>query len=193
MPSITPLAVVCFLIVLAVAVAFIFRANTGKDAFYRGLSVISLLMLATPYQLPQTLPQGAPGVRVGMLRGVDVSAGVPGPGVNVMPANLAQVSGLVFTPVHVRLETSDHRPVSNVAAILIDPSTSQILGSLRREGDEFTFFTRPGAYLLRVEAPGYLIVTYNLRVEKAQRNFVRIALEATWVPIFLQRLPLVSF
>src|SRR5437588_1920285 len=193
MPRITPLVVVCFLVVLAVAVAFIFKANTGKDAFYRGLSVISLLMLATPYQLPQTLPQGAPGVRVGMLRGVDVSAGVPGPGVNVMPANLAQVSGLVFTPVHVRLETSDHRPVSNVTAILIDPSTSQILGSLRREGDESTFFTRPGAYLLRVEAPGYLIVTYNLRVENAHRNFARIALEATWVPIFLQRLPLGSF
>jgi hypothetical protein len=83
--------------------------------------------------------------------------------------------------------------VSNVTAILIDPSTSQVLGSLRREEDEFTFFTRPGAYLFRIEAPGYLIVTYNLHVEKEQRNFIRITLEATWVPIFLQRLPLVSF
>lgn len=193
MPRITPLAVVCFLIVLAVAIAFIFKANTGKEAFYRGLSVISLLMLATPYQLPQTLPQGAPGVRVGMVRGVDVAAGVPGPGVNGLPASLAQVSGSVFTPVHVRLETSDHRPVSNITAILIDPSTSRVLGSLRREEDEFTFFTRPGAYLLRIEAPGYFIVTYTLRVEKEQRNFIRITLQATWLPIFLQRLPLVSF
>src|SRR6266513_3134858 len=87
MPRITPLAVVCFLIVLAVAVAFIFKANSGQDAFYLGLSVISLLMLATPYQLHQTLPQGAPGVRVGTVRGLDVAAGVPGPGVDVAPAN----------------------------------------------------------------------------------------------------------
>jgi len=193
MPRITPLVVVCFLVVLAVAVAFIFKANTGKDAFYRGLSVISLLMLAMPYQLPQTLPQGAPGVRVSMGRGVEIAAEVPRPSVDGMPANLAQVSGSVFTPVHVRLGTSDRRPVSNVTAILIDPSTSQVLGSLRREEDEFTFFTRPGMYLLRIEAPGYLIVTYNLRVEKEQRNVIRIALEATWLPIFLQRLPLVSF
>ena len=34
---------------------------------------------------------------------------------------------------------------------------------MRREEDEFTFFTRPGAYLLRIEAPGYVIVTYNLK------------------------------
>lgn len=191
-PGVTPLGAVILILVLAIIIAFIFAKENDKleHAFFRGLSVLSLVMLITPIQQAPTLPQSAPGRTVGgSVLGTGIAASMWTPGRAAIGANFAQAAPEgALVPVHVRLETSDRRPVSQVTAILVDSSTSKVVGNLRRDAGEFTFFTRAGDYLLRVEVPGYGIVTQNIRVVTGQRNLIQIRLNTTWLPLVFQRL-----
>ena len=182
----TPFAGMCLLLAISVIIAFIFKADTAQRAFVRGLAIVSLIMLGTPYNPPHTLLQMPPGrLATG---GTAVETLPPGPDVSASLTGFAQSSPAPpLLPVHVQLITSNHRPVSDLTVTLFNPSTLKAIGSLRSATEEFTFFTGAGDYLFRVVAPGYSIVTYPLHVQSGQRNLVKIILQATWVPIAIQR------
>jgi hypothetical protein len=184
----TPFAGMCLLLAISVIIAFIFKADTAQRAFVRGLAIVSLIMLGTPYNPPHTLLQAPPG-RLGT-GGTAFEDIPPGSSLSASPRGFAQSQSSPappLLPVHVQLNTNNRRPVSELTITLYDISTLKAIGSLSVATEEFTFFTSAGDYLLRVVAPGYSIVTNTLHVQSGQRNLVKITLHATWVPIAIQR------
>jgi hypothetical protein len=182
----TPFAGMCLLLAISVIIAFIFKADTAQRAFVRGLAIVSLIMLGTPYNPPHTLLQAPPGrLATG---GTAFEAIPPGSYFSASSRGFAQSSPAPpLLPVHVQLDTNNRRPVSDLTITLYDPSTLKAIGSLKSATEEFTFFTNAGDYLLRVVVPGYSIVTDKLHVQSGRRNLVKITLHATWVPIAIQR------
>src|SRR5207302_7483728 len=56
----TPLAGMCLFLAISVIIAFIFKVDTAQRAFVRGLAIVSLIMLGTPYNSTLTLHQIPP-------------------------------------------------------------------------------------------------------------------------------------
>src|SRR5438105_12498797 len=104
----TPLAGMCLFLGISVIIAFIFKVDTAQRAFVRGLAIVSLIMLGTPYNPPHTLLQMPPGRLAG---GTAVETLPPDPDVSASLTGFAQSSPAPpLLPVHVQLITRNHRP-----------------------------------------------------------------------------------
>lgn len=174
----SPLLAALLLVVLGIAMCFIFGADTNKNAFYVGASVLSAIMIATPYHTPGTLR-------------TDPGRGAAGPAVHggwwdpaVAYAQPRATSALV--QVSVTLRPADNKPISNVALTLRD-SAQRIVGRSVLSGDRITFYEAPGDYTLSVVADGYQIETRRL-VLTGRPLSVAVALRPTWLPTFVQRI-----
>ncbi len=183
-----PVLVMSILIGLAVALCFIFGAESNKRAFYIGASIPSILMTLVPYELPKSLPP-APVPATGL---------VPAPGPQhgtllgpwkVFAQSEQPEAARARVEVHVR--TQDNRPIDETVFTLIDQRTQKIFGRSKVRGGDFAFYvpTRPiGSYLLRVEVVGYQTMQLFFQVLPNHNKSISISLESSSLPLQIQRL-----
>lgn len=179
MLSIPPLIVALLLVGFAVGLCFVFSVDSSKNAFYRGASILTVLMTLVPYKVPLSIPttpeQPQPPAQSSFLDDFFVPA---------VYAQSPVVPQAKFR-VDVRLTTSDGKRVPSAIYTLIDATTGATIARSNVQGNEFAFYVTGRDYLLRVEAPNYSIAQRPLKVKSSQSLI--IPLTVTWMPLAIQR------
>lgn len=169
--SIPQCTVVLFLVLLAVALVFIFEAKTKIKAFLIGASILSLIMTFVPYEAARSLigRSNAPIFRPVVF--------------------FAQAEEPELFRVDILLKTKDARPISELIATLRSLETGKVIARSKFEDANFFFHQSQGHYVLVVEVPGYRIAGIILIiVPEIEAEPYIIELEPTWVPLPIQRL-----
>lgn len=163
------------LMILAVIGCWVYQPPTKVDAFARGLSVLSLLSLASPATGPQSLSgkdAASPGGPGGSLLGIEEAfADAP----------------VAYGSMTLRFVAEDGRaPVAREVVTLRAASTAQLLGRERLMTDSVRIERPLGRYLVEIEAPGFQRVQAALEI--GSRPACRtISLRRSAVPIAVQR------
>jgi len=177
-----PVVVVVMLIALAVALSFIFSADSNKKAFYIGASILAIMMTAVPYNTPPSL-SAVPTAK---------SAAAP---VSLGWWNRLMIPGQVYAqsapanarsyPVDVHLQTENGKAVSSATFTVIDANSGEVLGRSTVNSGDYTFYAPSRRCTLRVQVDGYAIVDRQL--SPASRA-MSIQLTASAVPTAIQRI-----
>lgn len=177
MLSMPPFVVAILLVGFAVGLCFVFSVDSSKSAFYRGGSILTVLMTLVPYKVPLSIPTSPeqPPVQSSLLENYFVPA---------VFAQTPAVPGSKFK-IEVRLTTSDGKKVPSAIYTLIDPTTGATIARSNVQGNDFSFYVVGRNYNLRVEAPGYSIAERQLSVKSSQS--LTISLTPTWMPLAIQR------
>jgi len=179
MLSISPLIVAALLVGFSVALCFVFSVDSSKSAFYRGASILTVLMTLVPYKVPLSIPttpeQAQPPVQSSVIDNL------------LVPVVYAQTPAGAQAKfrIDVRLSTSNGKKVASAIYTLVDPTTGATIARSNVQGNEFSFYVTGRDYLLRVEAPNYSIAQRPLNVKSSQT--ITIPLTATWMPLAIQR------
>jgi hypothetical protein len=175
-----PALVAVVLIVLAVALSFIFNADSNKKAFYIGASILAIMMTAVPYNAPPSLSATPTAKTVA----APVSLGwwdrlmLPG-------QVYAQNAPAGSYAVDVHLQTDNGKTVSRATFTLLDSNSGEVLARSRVQSGNFTFYAPNRPCTLRVQVDGYAIAERPL---PGASKSVTIQLTASGVPLALQRL-----
>ena len=175
-----PAVVAVVLIALAVALSFIFSADSNRKAFYIGASILAIMMTAVPYNAPPSL-SATPTAKT---LAAPVSLGwwdrlvIPG-------QVYAQNASAGSYAVDVHLQTDNGKTVRSATFTLVDSNSGEVLGRSRVQSGNFTFYAPDRPCILRVQVDGYAIVERPLQ---AASKSVTIQLTASGVPLALQRL-----
>jgi hypothetical protein len=177
-----PAVVVVALIVLAVALSFIFSAESNKKAFYIGASILAIMMTAVPYNAPPSL-SATPTAK---------SAAEP---VTFRWWNRLMIPGQVYAQsapasnksysVDVHLQTDNGKAVSSATFTVIDANSGEVLGRSKVQSGDFTFYAPNRPCTLRVQVDGYAIVERQL---SSASRALTIQLTASGVPVAIQRI-----
>lgn len=177
-----PAVVVLALIVLAVALSFIFSAESNKKAFYIGASILAIMMTAVPYNAPPSLsatPTAKSTAEPVSSRWWDRLM-IPGEVyAQSAPANNKSYS------VDVHLQTDNGKAVSSATFTVIDANSGEVLGRSKVQSGDFTFYAPNRPCTLRVQVDGYAIVERQL--SPASRA-ITIQLAPSGVPVAIQRI-----
>jgi hypothetical protein len=177
-----PAVVVLALIVLAVALSFIFSAESNKKAFYIGASILAIMMTAVPYNAPPSLSatptekSAAEPVRFRWWDRLMISGQVYAQSV---PANNKSYS------VDIHLQTDNRKAVSSATFTVVDANSGEVLGRSKVQSGDFTFYAPNRPCVLRVQVDGYAIVERQL---SSASRAMTIQLSASPVPTALQRI-----
>ncbi|HMK29182.1 MAG TPA: hypothetical protein VK473_05800 [Terriglobales bacterium] len=177
-----PIIVVGLLVGFAIALCFIFAADTNVKAFYSGASVLSIIMAMVPFKAPPNLdtsPTQPPTLSPAPVGWLEQHLALP-----VVYAQ-APARALPQFKVDVHLSTQDRKPVSDAVYTLLDPATGEVIARSRTQGSDYTFYVTSRDYLLRVEVTGYTIAERRLSPRSPQS--LTITLSPTKVPLALQR------
>ncbi|MBZ5663161.1 MAG: hypothetical protein LAO30_01020 [Acidobacteriia bacterium] len=174
------------LIVLSVALSFIFSADSNKKSFYVGASILAIMMTSVPYD-------AKPGLNTGsVLHPTPDAVGATNElgwwGRFLIPSRVFAQNAAPSSqgsPVTVQLETTDKKPVSMATFTLVDPSNGQVVARSRVQGSKFTFYVTNPQYLLRVQVDGYAIAEHSLNPPPPS---LTISLTPSSVPLSIQRL-----
>jgi len=177
-----PAVVAVVLIALAVALSFIFNADSNKKAFYVGASILAIMMTAVPYNPPPSLSTSptAKGVESPVHLGWWDRLMIPGE----VYAQAAPTTNTSY-PVDVHLQTDDGKAVSSATFTLIDAASGQVLGRSRVQSGNFTFYAPNRPCTLRVGVEGYGIAERQLNPTV---RTLTISLTSSNVPLPLQRM-----
>lgn len=177
-----PALVAVVLIGLAVALSFIFSADSNKKAFYIGASILAIMMTAVPYNAPPSLStspsakSAAAPATLGWWDGIMIPAQVHAQNPSATSASF---------PVTVHLETNNGKAISVAVFSMVDANSGEILGRSKVLSGNFTFYAPNRPCNLRVHVDGYGIVERPL---SAASREMTIQLTASGVPVVLQRL-----
>jgi hypothetical protein len=177
-----PVIVALVLISLAVALSFIFSADSNKQAFYVGASILAIMMTAVPYNAPPSLSttpmakSALAPVSLGWWDQLIIPGQVYAQGT---PGNNASY------PVDVHLQTDNGKAVSMAVYTVIDAKSGEILGRSRVQSANFTFYAPNCSCTLRVQVEGYVIVERPL---SPALRAMTIQLTASGIPLSLQRI-----
>lgn len=175
-----PAVVGLLLIVFAVALSFIFSADSNKKAFYIGASILAIMMTAVPYNAPPSL-SATPTARA-----LDAPVSLGWWDRLMIPGQIyAQNASAGSYAVDVHLQTDDGKTVSRATFTLVDSHSGEILGRSRVQSGNFTFYPPNRPCTLRVQVDGYAIVDRPLT---AASKSITIQLTASGVPLAFQRL-----
>jgi hypothetical protein len=177
-----PAVVVLALIMLAVALSFIFSAESNKKAFYIGASILAIMMTAVPYNAPPSLsttPSAKSAAAPVSFRWWDRLM-IPGQ----VYAQSASANSKSYS-VDVHLQTDNGRTVSSATFTLIDANSGEVLGRSTVQSGDFTFYVPNRPCTLRVQVDGYTIVDRPLN---SSLRGMTIQLTASRVPPALQRI-----
>jgi len=177
-----PLIVAFLLISIGVGLCFVFPEKSTRKTFFRGASVLTMVMTMTPYEvhpgIPQSPEQPQPQAEIRHLDSLFV------------PEVFAQVRNSVEAPRTVRLDVHLAPPrgktVSRATYTLLNPETGEILAQSTLSGTDASFYVTRRDYLLRVEVPGCRIVAVKPQLQ-AENSKLTIPLQATWMPVPFQR------
>jgi hypothetical protein len=172
-----PLIVVLLLVAFSVGLCFVFAVDSTKSAFYRGASILAVLMTLVPYKVPPSIPTSPDEATSGSSRIDEV----------IVPAVFAQTREEPAQKyrIDVHLTTPGGKKVSSAIYTLIDPATKGVIARSNIHGNDFSFYVTGQNYVLRVEMPGYRITERQLSVHSPQS--LTIALSPTSIPLSLQR------
>ena len=173
-----PLGVMAMLIVIGIGLCFVFpEPSTGK-AFFRGASVLTMVMTATPYEAPPNIPRAAdePQPTVSVLH-ID-SLLVP----VVLAAGPSQETQFRLD---IHLVAQDGKKISGAIYSLTDPTTGAVLARSRIAGSDASFYLAKRDYALRVEVTNYKIATVPVQLQHAQS--LTVPLQPSWMPLAFQR------
>jgi hypothetical protein len=177
-----PAVVVLALIVLSVALSFIFSAESNKKAFYIGASILAIMMTAVPYNAPPSLSatptekSAAEPVRFRWWDRLMIPGQVYAQSV---PANNKSYS------VDIHLQTDNRKAVSSATFTVVDANSGEVLGRSKVQSGDFTFYAPNRPCVLRVQVDGYAIVERQL---SSASRAMTIQLSASPVPTALQRI-----
>ncbi len=177
-----PAVVAIVLIILSIALSFIFSAQSNKNAFYVGASILAIMMTAVPYSPPPSLSTSPTanrtdaGQRVGLLDRLMIPPQVHAQSGSSNPRSY---------PVEVHLQTDDKKPVTSAIFSLIDADSGQVLGRSRVQSGDFTFYAQNRPSTLRVLVDGYAIAERPLNTSV---RTLTIQLTSSNVPLALQRI-----
>lgn len=193
---------VLFLLVgIAIAICFIYDPQTKIKAFFVGASILSLIMTFVPYRLAPSLLTNPPHETVlksptkdilsyNFFRPASCFAQLPDesrglPGETRQPGDATRE----LVTVNIQLVTDEERPISEPTVILQDSLSKKIIASSKFTISDFYFYQPAGDYIITVEAPGYRIVELEMSLQADQeKESLVIPLNATWIPLPLQRL-----
>src|SRR5215831_17783775 len=132
--SVSPLHVLLLLVVLAIGLCFVFAVETTKSAFYRGASVLALLMTIVPYKIPPSIP-------------TNPNLPDPNPASDrldefFIPAVYAQtpVAAQQRIRVEIHLTSNDGKNIQGAVYTLISPTTKGIIARSKVQGSDFSFY-----------------------------------------------------
>lgn len=177
-----PAVVAVVLIALAVALSFIFSADSNKKAFYIGASILTIMMTAVPYTAPPSLSSSPTA------KGSTVPSTMGWWDRIMIPAQVyaqSASSSYASYPVAVHLQTNDGKAVNSATFTLVDANSGQALGRSRVLSGNFTFYAPDRPCKLRVQVDGYGIVERPL--SSASREMT-IQLTTSGVPLAIQHL-----
>ncbi|MGA7753971.1 MAG: hypothetical protein WCB05_14145 [Candidatus Sulfotelmatobacter sp.] len=177
-----PAVVAIVLIVLSVALSFIFSATSNKSAFYVGASILAIMMTAVPYSPPPSLSTSP----IADLTHTELAPGL-WDRLMIPPQVLAQSgsSSEQGYPVSVHLQTDNKKDVTSAIFSLVDANSGQVLGRSRVQSGDFTFYAQTRPCTLRVQVDGYAIVERPL---SSSVRTLTIQLTSSNVPLALQRI-----
>jgi hypothetical protein len=177
-----PAVVVLALIVLSIALSFIFSAESNKKAFYIGASILAIMMTAVPYNAPPSLsatPTEKSAAEPVRFRWWDRLM-IPGQVyAQSAPANNKSYS------VDIHLQTDNRKAVSSATFTVVDANSGEVLGRSKVQSGDFTFYAPNRPCVLRVQVDGYAIVERQL---SSASRAMTIQLSASPVPTALQRI-----
>src|SRR4051794_3645390 len=133
-----PVVVVVMLIALAVALSFIFSAESNTKAFYIGARILAIMMTAVPYNAPPSLSavplakSAAAPVRLGWWNRLMIPGQVYA---QSAPANDRSY------PVDVHLKADNGKAVSSATFTLIDAGSGEVLARSTVSSGDYTFYT----------------------------------------------------
>ncbi|HXQ27839.1 MAG TPA: carboxypeptidase-like regulatory domain-containing protein [Gemmatimonadales bacterium] len=178
----SPVYAVLLLMALAVVLSFVFEAETGKKSFYVGASILSIVMLMTPYQAPPSLSTTP---QAGRLPPTAPTAFEWPWGT---PIALAAPTGVSHTvPLTVSLRTADGKPIPQATVTLENADTHAVVGQSVFTKSQFTVYEAPGPYTLTIAVEGYRVEERQLSLAQ-QPTSVSVTLTPTWVPVTFQRM-----
>lgn len=177
-----PAVVALVLIGLAVALSFIFSADSNKKAFYVGASILAIMMTAVPYNAPPSLSTTptAKGAAAPITLGGWDSLMIPG---QVYAQNTSPNNASYSVAVH--LQTDNGKAVSAAIYTVTDAGSGEVLGRSRVLSGDFTFYAPGRPCTLRVQVDGYAIVERPL---SSASKTMTIQLTASGVPLAFQRI-----
>ena len=177
-----PVVVAIVLIAMSVVLSFIFSAQSNKNAFYVGASILAIMMTAVPYSPP-------PSINTSPIADLTHTRLAPGLWNRLMipPQVLAQ-SGSTSEqsyPVSVHLQTDNKKEVTAAIFSLVDANSGQVLARSRVQSADFTFYAQNRPATLRVQVDGYAIAERPLN---SSVRTLTIQLMSSNVPLALQRI-----
>lgn len=169
-------------VVLAVAVCFIFECHTPRRAFYTGASVLTILMATVPYKVPPSINTNPDK----MATSAPPQTGfILGPSVAFAQARTAAVAPVAL---RVNLTTEDGQPISRAILTLRDAESDAIVARSNLAGSSFDLYPAPGRYALTVAVPGYAITRREIDLRPGHPLRLDIPLAADATPLQIQRL-----
>lgn len=177
-----PALVAVVLIGLAVALSFIFSADSNKKAFYIGASILAIMMTAVPYNAPPSLSTSPSA------KSVAAPATLGWWDRMMIPAQVYAQSAAATSstyPVEIHLQTDDVKAVSTAIFTLIDASSGRLIARSKVVSGNFTFYAPNRPCTLRVQVDGYSIVERSL---SPALRAMTIQLKASGIPVAFQRI-----
>ncbi len=177
-----PAVVALVLIVLGVALSFIFNADSNKKAFYIGASILAIMMTAVPYRdVPSlnTVPTAKSTAAPDTLGWWDRMM-IPG---QVHAQSSPPSNGSYAVDVH--LQTENGKPVNSATFTLVDANSGEMLARSTLQSGNYAFYAPNRSCRLRVQVDGYAIIERTL---SPATKTMTISLTPSGVPLAVQRL-----
>jgi hypothetical protein len=169
------LVVIPVLMALGVGLCLVFKVESREAAFFRGASVIALLMTVVPYNVPPELPRNQDQANT-LSQQLDLG--------NVV---FAQTRGNdAQSKVNVQLVMPNGGQPSSAIYTLKDASNGAVIARSNVQGSAFDFYVPNRTYLLQVEVANCRIEQRQLSVNGPQS--LTIHLVNSSVPAAIQRL-----
>jgi hypothetical protein len=176
--DITPIAALVCVLLIGVALCFVFDPKTKEQSFTRSLGVIAFLVTAVPYKEPPDLQSEVNATERTALWLMP----------RVMAAPPEQEAGArQRAQVEVRLVPRAGE-LRRSTITLSDPSTKKILAQSVTANSSVLFPRSPGTYVLRVDSQGFRPVTDTVVVADGWTR-IEVPLDPSTLPVLGELLP----
>ena len=186
--SAPPAAFAGFLILVGVALAFIFGADTNKKSFYIGASIVTIMMTLVPFKLPA---EGSANlekrtVQVAQSSGWPVLVGLEG---EILPPNCREGIGRL----DIFLHSVDGKPLKTVFVKVAQYYSEDDQRIFRKfwvnaPSTQISLNTTLGSFVVTIEAWERGIIQREVKIDCNAPTTVDVTLRSTWGPRFLEKL-----
>ena len=193
------------LLLIGASLCWIFHPETKGKAFYRGASIITILMTIVPYKVPSAVSTQPGGIAGGetdsrpILERLILDNAWAQQQRDTVPAGETKQPGL-----KVIVTGKEGRELKELIITIRDFDTGKIRACSKLDRPEFEIYQKKGEYIIVVESPGYRIYREPFRLGYVDSlsdrsrlgemmtyligDTLRVNLDKTWMPLQMQRL-----